>query len=139
MWIPGASHSGGSDDQFSSQDRREPEHPGAERGCVSASRKHYELVRAMVAPLAAGSVPPAVRRPAPHIRDRNCSAVIVFMARTSTPWRQLPAQELGCGSPATVWRRLPHSTLDDVAEMTVDVANRILVLVCVDRLRSRGQ
>ena len=28
------------------------------------------------------------------------------MARTSTPWRLLPARELGCGSPATVWRRL---------------------------------
>jgi transposase len=28
------------------------------------------------------------------------------MARTSTPWRLLPAQELGCGSPATCWRRL---------------------------------
>jgi transposase len=31
---------------------------------------------------------------------------MVFMARTSTPWRLLPARELGCGSPATVWRRL---------------------------------
>jgi transposase len=38
--------------------------------------------------------------------DRNCFAAIVFMARTSTPWRLLPARELGCGSPATVWRRL---------------------------------
>jgi transposase len=28
------------------------------------------------------------------------------MARTSTPWRLLPVQELGCGSPATAWRRL---------------------------------
>ena len=28
------------------------------------------------------------------------------MARTSTSWRLLPARELGCGSPATVWRRL---------------------------------
>jgi hypothetical protein len=28
------------------------------------------------------------------------------MARTSTPWRLLPARELGCGSPATAWRRL---------------------------------
>jgi transposase len=31
---------------------------------------------------------------------------IVYMVRTSTPWRLLPAQELGCGSPATCWRRL---------------------------------
>jgi transposase len=28
------------------------------------------------------------------------------MASTSTPWRLLPARELGCGSPATGWRRL---------------------------------
>jgi Transposase DDE domain len=28
------------------------------------------------------------------------------MARTSTPWRLLPTRELGCGSPATCWRRL---------------------------------
>jgi transposase len=40
------------------------------------------------------------------VSDRNCLAAMVFMARTSTPWRLLPARELGCGSPATVWRRL---------------------------------
>jgi transposase len=40
------------------------------------------------------------------IPARNCFAAIVFMARTSTPWRLLPAQGLGCGSPSTVWRRL---------------------------------
>jgi transposase len=40
------------------------------------------------------------------IPDRNCFAAIVYMVRTSTPWRLLPAQELGCGSPATCWRRL---------------------------------
>ena len=40
------------------------------------------------------------------IPDRNCFAAIVYMARTSTPWRLLPARELGCGSPATCWRRL---------------------------------
>jgi transposase len=28
------------------------------------------------------------------------------MARTSTPWRLLPARELGCGSSTTCWRRL---------------------------------
>jgi len=38
------------------------------------------------------------------ISDRACLAAIVFMARTSTPWRLLPARELGCGSPATCWR-----------------------------------
>jgi transposase len=40
------------------------------------------------------------------IPDRNCFAAIVYMVRTSTPWRLLPAQELGCGSPAMCWRRL---------------------------------
>jgi transposase len=40
------------------------------------------------------------------VPDRNCFAAIVYMARTSTPWRLLPARELGCGSPATCWRRL---------------------------------
>ena len=40
------------------------------------------------------------------VPDRACLAAIVFMARTSTPWRLLPAKELGCGSPATTWRRL---------------------------------
>jgi len=40
------------------------------------------------------------------IADRNRFAAIVSMARTSIPWRLLPARELGCGSPATCWRRL---------------------------------
>jgi transposase len=40
------------------------------------------------------------------ISNRACFAAIVYMARTSTPWRLLPARELGCGSPATCWRRL---------------------------------
>jgi len=39
------------------------------------------------------------------VPDRNCFAAIVYMARTSTPWRLLPARELGCGSPTTCWRR----------------------------------
>ena len=37
------------------------------------------------------------------ISDRACLAAIVYMARTSTPWRLLPARELGCGSPTTCW------------------------------------
>jgi transposase len=36
------------------------------------------------------------------IPDRNCFAAIVYLVRTSTPWRLLPAQELGCGSPGHV-------------------------------------
>ena len=31
------------------------------------------------------------------ILARNCFAAIVYMARTSTSWRLLPAQALGCG------------------------------------------
>jgi transposase len=54
---------------------------------------------AMVAPL----LPPSPRPPfggrRRTIPDRNCFAAVVFMARTSTPWRLLPAKELGCGSP----------------------------------------
>jgi transposase len=52
--------------------------------------------------------PPRPRYGGRHrtIPDRNCFAAIVYMARTSTPWRLLPARELGCGSPATCWRRL---------------------------------
>ena len=34
------------------------------------------------------------------VPDRNCFAAIVYMTRTSVPWRLLPAGELGCGSPA---------------------------------------
>ena len=33
------------------------------------------------------------------IPDRNCFAAIVYMVRTSTPWRLLPAQELGSPPP----------------------------------------
>jgi transposase len=55
---------------------------------------------------AAHPAAPALWRPARTISDRACFATIVYMARTSTPWRLLPARELGCGSPATCWRRL---------------------------------
>jgi transposase len=40
------------------------------------------------------------------VPDRACFAAIIYPARTSTPWPLLPAQGLGCGSPATSWRRL---------------------------------
>jgi transposase len=42
----------------------------------------------------------------PTVLDRNCFAAMVYMARTSTPWRLLPVGGLGCGSEATVRRRL---------------------------------
>jgi transposase len=60
---------------------------------------------ALVKPLLPVGRPPYGGRPR-TILDRNCFAAIVYMARTSTPWRLLPARELGCGSPATCWRRL---------------------------------
>ena len=65
------------------------------------------------------------------IPDRNCFAAIVYMARTSTPWRLLPARELGCGSPATCWRRL-----DEWAK--AGVFDR-LHLEVLDRLGEQGR
>jgi transposase len=65
------------------------------------------------------------------IPDRNCFAAIVFMARTSTPWRLLPARELGCGSPATAWRRLAEWARAGVFEQ--------LHLEILDRLGEKGR
>jgi transposase len=60
------------------------------------------------------------------IPDRNCFAAVVFTARTSTPWRLLPAQELGCGSPATVWRRLNQWARAGVFEaLHLEILNRL--------------
>jgi transposase len=64
------------------------------------------------------------------IPDRNCFAAIVYMARTSTPWRLLPAQELDCGSPATVWRRLSEWATAGVFDQ--------LHLAVLDRLGEQG-
>jgi transposase len=41
----------------------------------------------------------------PRIPDRAALAGIIFVLRTSCPWRLLP-RELGCGSGTTCWRRL---------------------------------
>jgi transposase len=65
------------------------------------------------------------------ISDRACLAAIVYMARTSTPWRLLPAHELGCGSPATCWRRLT-----EWADAGVFDALHLRVL---DRLGEQGE
>jgi transposase len=65
------------------------------------------------------------------ISDRNCFAAIVFMARTSTPWRLLPARELGCGSPATCWRRLTEWAQAGVFDA--------LHLEVLDRLGEQGR
>jgi transposase len=53
------------------------------------------------------------------------------MARTSTPWRLLPARELGCGSPATVWRRLTEWAAAGVFDA---LHHKVL-----DRLGEQGQ
>jgi transposase len=51
--------------------------------------------------------PPRPRGGVPHrVPDRDGVAALIFMARTSTPWSLLPAEELGCGSATTCWRRL---------------------------------
>jgi transposase len=65
------------------------------------------------------------------IPDRNCFAAIVYMARTSAPWRLLPARELGCGSPSTVWRRLNELAMAGVFEQ--------LHLEILDRLGVAGR
>jgi transposase len=50
--------------------------------------------------------PSRARGGAPRtVDDRACTAAIVFMAPTSTPWALLPVGEFGCGSVTTCWRR----------------------------------
>jgi transposase len=53
------------------------------------------------------------------------------MARTSTPWRLLPARELGCGSPATCWRRLTEWATAGLFDA--------LHLLVLDRLGEQGR
>jgi transposase len=65
------------------------------------------------------------------VPDRNCLAAIVYMARTSTSWRLLPTRELGCGSPATVWRRLTEWAKAGVFDQ--------LHLEVLDRLGNAGR
>jgi transposase len=65
------------------------------------------------------------------IPDRACFAAIVYMARTSIPWRLLPAPELGCGSPTTCWRRLSEWAAAGVLDQ--------LHLKVLDGLGERGQ
>jgi transposase len=86
---------------------------------------------ALVAPLLPTPPRPPYGGRQPAISDRNCFAAIVYMARTSTPWRLLPARELGCGSPATCWRRLTEWTNAGVFEQ--------LHLLVLDHLGERGQ
>ena len=60
------------------------------------------------------------------IPERNCLAALVFMARTSTPWALLPAQELGCGSASIAWRRLDQWAKAGVFDqLHLDVLDRL--------------
>src|SRR4029450_7187087 len=77
---------------------------------------------ALVAPLL-----PTPPRP-PHC---GLHPALASMARTSPPWRLLPARELGCGSPATCWRRLTEWAAAGVFDQ--------LHLLVLDRLRESGQ
>jgi transposase len=73
----------------------------------------------------------AVRRPVSHHPRPGCLAAIVFTVRASTQWRLLPAHKLGCGSPATCWRRLTEWANAGVFDR--------LHLVVLDRLGEQGQ
>jgi transposase len=85
--------------------------PGVDMGCFAVMTALVEeLVPdelwAIVEPLLPPPPRPWYGGRRRTIPDRNCFAAIVYMTRTSIPWRLLPAQELGCGSPTTCWRRL---------------------------------
>jgi transposase len=86
---------------------------------------------AMVKPLLPAPPRPPYGGRQRSISDRACLAAIVYMARTSTPWRLLPARELGCGSPTTCWRRLT-----EWADVGVFEALHLQVL---DRLGEQGR
>jgi transposase len=81
--------------------------------------------------VAAGAASPAVRRPAPHHLGSQLLRRDRVLARTSTPWRLLPARELGCGSPATCWRRLTEWAKAGVFDA--------LHLEVLDRLGEQGR
>src|SRR4029453_371465 len=81
------------------------------------------------------------------IPDRNCFAAIVYMVRTSTPWRLLHARELGCGSPATCGRRLTEWAKAGVFDqLHLEILDRIgqqgvldWTRACVDTMRVRAK
>src|SRR5678816_3497516 len=50
--------------------------------------------------------PPNPQGGRPRIPDRKVLAGIIFMLRSSCSWANLPAKQLGCGSPVTCWRRV---------------------------------
>jgi transposase len=50
--------------------------------------------------------PPKPKGGRPRIPDRKVLAGIIFMLLSSCSWANLPAKQLGCGSPVTCWRRV---------------------------------
>ncbi len=95
---------------------------------LSVDRLVPDELWALVAPL----LPPAPRYGRRRVvPDRNCFAALVFMCRTSTPWALLPANELGCGSATTAWRRLEEWERAGVFDR--------LSLVLLDRLGEAGR
>lgn len=57
---------------------------------------------------------PRGTRGRPRVPNRACLAGIMYLLKTGCQYKYLPCQELGCGSPATVWRRLRDWTDLDV-------------------------
>jgi transposase len=84
----------------------------------------------MVEPLLPPPRPP-YGWPVPHHLRPGLFAAIVYVAHTSTPWRLLPARELGCGSPVTCWHRLTEWATAGVFDQ--------LHLKVLDRLGELGQ
>jgi transposase len=54
--------------------------------------------------------PPSPRGGRPRVPDRACLAAVLYLLREGGTYRGLPCQELGCGSGATVWRRMQEWT-----------------------------
>ena len=54
--------------------------------------------------------PPSPKGGRPRVPDRNCLAALVYLLREGGTYRGLPCRELGCGSGATVWRRMREWT-----------------------------
>ena len=81
--------------------------------------------------LAAGPTAPALRRPAPHHLRPGLPGRDRVYGSDLDPWRLLPAGELGCGSPATCWRRLTEWANAGVFDQ--------LHLEVLDRLGEQGR
>jgi transposase len=64
-----------------------------------------EELRAVIQPLLPPE-PPKPKGGRSRIPDRNVLTGIVFMLLSSCSWANLPAKQLGCGSPVTCWRRV---------------------------------